>query len=153
MLSLSAEQVVNHNDSWCVAATGSTYFYSLFLAISISQLCPSRWNETNVGPSWNAPKGWGSWMLTPLFLSWWEELFIARIFPLDPEQSWLGGWDDAREMKLSSFSSYAVFIGSFVPMCCSNFFSRLQSCFCSWIANCWSLGKDVVGFSYLIIWG
>lgn len=95
MLGLSAEQEVNHNDSCCEAAAGSTCFYSLFLDISISQLCSSRRNESKAGPSCSAPKSWRSWLPTPLFLSWWEELFLSRKFPLATEQCWCGGWDDA----------------------------------------------------------
>ena len=54
-----------------------------------------------------------------LFFSFWQgALFLAGKFPLETEQWQLEGWDDASEMKLSSFSTCAIDSqGIFVLFC------------------------------------
>lgn len=79
---------------WLLLAAPAFFFVSSCLYVS--QLCQSEWGETKAGPLYVAPKGWGSWSFTLLFLSRGWELFPAG---RGAEQCQLGGWDD------SSFSS------------------------------------------------
>lgn len=46
---------------------------------------------------------------------------------LGTKQCQLRRWDDAGKMMLSSFSSYAIILWAFAPVCCKNFLSVLQS--------------------------
>lgn len=45
-------------------------------------LLVSGWGEIESGPWWGALKGWRTWLLTLLSLSWREQLFLAGEFPL-----------------------------------------------------------------------
>lgn len=60
------------------------------------------------------------------FLAW--ELLLASNFPPGTEQCWLGGWDFAGKIKLSSFSSCVVIFCFFL----SFFFFTVLLKFLKW---------------------
>lgn len=81
----------NHSCFHCVADTDSPSS-SLFLTISMSQLCQSLGRVKLKCILCAVFKGWGSWLLSPPSLSWWGE-HIAGSPLLDPSNaSWEMGW-------------------------------------------------------------
>lgn len=138
---LSAEQVtVNCSGSCCMDAIDSTCFSSFFffflpLAISV---CLGFAGMGEIKVKWDshdAPKAWGSWLLTLLFLSQ-QRNFSSWGVPLAQLNAGLGDGMIGK-MKLFPFLwSYAQ-IFFFCSICCWNFLytSELsQSYFCLWIA-------------------
>lgn len=80
-----------HQSLPCMAAIGSPWFSSLFLAnsVSLSFAGLGRWNW-----SWTFmwhPKDWENWSLISLFLSCWGECFLAGEFHFGNEQCQFGG--------------------------------------------------------------
>ena len=98
------------------------------------------------------PKSWGSCSFTLLFLSWWGQLFLLGKFLLGSEKFQLDGWEDASNMKLSSFYFCAFFLRSFVSLCCCRLLiwpqnspravfvlGQLSNCWSFWEAGGWGL--------------
>lgn len=101
--------------SCCMVDSGSPYFSSLSLAVSI-HLYFAILSAVKLKQDLRAVplKGWGSQWFSLHFLSWHGELFLAGTFSLGTEQCQLGGRVDLSNMKLACFSSCAVLLRFFV---------------------------------------
>ena len=105
-LGFSAEQdTENHSHSCCVVDTGSPCPSSLFLVVSrcLSSARLSGWGERKAGHLCNVLRGWRNWSLILLsllvfFFSQQGKMSQAGEFPLDAEQCWPRGRDDANKM-------------------------------------------------------
>lgn len=91
-----------------LSANNSLFFLFVPNLLYIYQPCQSEWYKTKAEPLYNV---WRGWLVTPLFLSWWE-LFLSGKVLLGREQCQLGKCDNAAQMKFS-FAS-CVIILSFV---------------------------------------
>ena len=100
---------------WLILVTPSLFFL-VPGRLYTSHLCQTRWDETEMRPLCGAPKGWESCLLTLLFLSWWEELFVAE-FHLGTEQRQHGEWDNSGKISCLLSLLVQLFSGVFLFYC------------------------------------
>lgn len=78
-----AEQIaVNCTYSYCTNITDSSCFSSCFLAIAVCLGVPGLGEAKLKWDFWDAPKGWGRWLLFLVFVSQQRDSFPVGELPL-----------------------------------------------------------------------